>query len=99
MVKEGITKEEIINHYFDVAILNFGKEGDVKCYKVYNEILGELIIDHCLLNANPDYIPNAEYFYNGTTESTFSDGTTCNFFVTLSINSNDSSKGQIFLRC
>ena len=93
-----MNKDEIKGKSLEVSILNRGIEGDKLCYKVYNDLLGEIVIGNCDLNANPQYIPGAEHCINGSCLLFLDDGE-CNFFATLTINSDDSTGGVILLRC
>ena len=93
-----MTKEDIKNKWFNVFINNRGKDGETLCFKVYNDILGEFVIDNCYYNTDPTYFVNAHLHLNGSTSIRLSDETK-NFFVTLTLDYGDLSKGQIFLRC
>lgn len=93
-----MTKDEIKDKRFGVSILNKGIDGDTLCYKVYNDLLGEFEIGNCLYNTDPQYFPGAMNCLNGSCLLSLEDGE-CNFFVVLTINSDDSTKGVVLFRC
>ena len=77
-----MTKDEIKDKWFEVAILNYGREGDKRCYKLYNDLLGEFVIGNCDLNADPQYVFGAENCLDGSCMLSLEDGE-CNFFISL----------------
>lgn len=93
-----MTKEDISNKWYDVSIIDRGKDGETLCFKVYNDILGEFVIDNCYYNTDPTYFVNAHLHLNGSTSIRLSDEI-ATFFVTLTLDNKDLSRGQIFLRC
>ena len=93
-----ITKDEIKEKCLEVTILNEGKDGDTLCVKVRNDFLGEFVIGNCLYNIDPQYFSCSEICLNGCCSLSLDDDV-CNFFVFLTINSDDSTKGTVLLRC
>ena len=94
-----MTIDEIKGTILNVSIINKGKEGEALCYKVNNDTIGEFIISNCYYNTDPTYFSNAKNHLNGTTTITLSDNNTHDFFAVLTIDYEDSSKGQVILRC
>jgi hypothetical protein len=93
-----VTKNELKDKWFEVTILNYGREGYTRCYQLYNDLLGEIEIGNCLYNTDPQYFPGAMNCLNGSCLLSLEDGE-CNFFVVLTINSDDSTKGVVLFRC
>lgn len=92
-------KEEIKGKGFEVSILNKGKEGgETLCYKVYNDFLGEFVIDNCHDKINSQYIHSTYNCLNGSCILSLDDGE-CYFIAELTINSDDTTKGIVILRC
>ena len=91
-------KEEIKDNYFEVTILNKGIEGEALCFNLHNDLLGDFVIGNCYLNAAPQYVPGAEKYLNGSCVLSLDDGE-CNFFATIVIYSDDSTKGSVLFRC
>ena len=92
-----MTKDEIKEKWFEVAILNYGRDGDTRCYKLYNDLLGDFEIGNCLNNTDPEYFPGAVNCLNGSCTLSLEDGE-FNFFVVLTISFDDAKKGIVFLR-
>lgn len=93
-----MTKDEIKERYFEVTIINKGKDGDTLCFDVRNDLLGEFVISNCHYNTDPLYFSGSKNRLIGSCSLSLNDGD-CNFFVLLTINSDDSTKGTVLLRC
>lgn len=95
----NMNKDEINGKRFEISILKKGKEGeDTLCYKVYNDLLGEFVIGNCHDKINSQYIHSTENYLNGSCVLSLDDGE-CNFIAELTIKSDDTTKGVVFLRC
>ena len=91
-------QDEIKNKKFEVTILNRGVERDTLCFNLYNEELGEFVVDNCHYNSDPDSDPNAKYCINGNVELKI-DEELSSFLTILNICKDDTTKGSVILRC
>ena len=92
------TQDDIKNKTYEVTILQKGIDGDTLCFKLYNEELGEFIINNCHYNIEPAYFQNIIHCLNGKAEITI-DGKNVSFSAALMFCSLVSDRGAVTLIC